>query len=244
MLAGCAAVLLAGCGDGAASDLGTVAASIQTIDQQGADFSITVTETATGGDIPKGKVARGIYHARGQEKDDKASFVLGAADPTTGRNVDAFDLVVSDSDVYVRPHASTRDWYLGWTYVAEDFIPGVRLNLLRESVLLATRISKSTTFSNGSFSNQYTITPAHDQLVQLVANSGSGFLVARIGGGNRLQGVDGHFSGIDPVSSRHLLVSSTLTFSNIGRAAEPQVPKSGVPVPPAELFSTAAVVSQ
>ena len=184
------------------------------------------------------------YHARGQEKDDNASLVLGATDPATGGNVDAFDLVVSDSDVYVRPHGSMRDWYLGWTYVAEEFIPGVRLNLLRESVILATRVSKSTSFSNGTFSNQYTITPAHDQLGQLLANSGSGFLVVRVGAGNRLQRVDGHFTGTDPVSSRHLVVSSTLIFSNVGRAAEPQIPKTGVPVLPADLFSTAAVASQ
>jgi hypothetical protein len=184
------------------------------------------------------------YHSRGQAKDDNASLVLGATDPATAQNIDAFDLVVSDSDVYVRPHGSKRDWYLSWTYVAEEFIPGVRLNLLRESVLLATRVSKSTSFSNGTFSNQYTITPAHNQLVQLVANSGSGFLVAHVGAGNRLQRVDGHFTGTDPVSAHHLVVSSSLTFSNVGRAAEPQIPKTGVPVPPADLFSTAAVESQ
>ena len=221
-----------------------MAAAIQTLDRQGADFTITVTETATGGDIPKGKFAHAVYHARGQERDDNASLVLGATDPATGRNVDAFDLVMSDSDLYVRPHGSTRDWFLGWTYVAEEFIPGVRLNLLRESVLLATRVSKTTSFSNGGFLNRYTITPAHDQLVQLMVNSGSGTLVANLGAGNRLQGIEGHFTGTDPANSRHVVITSTLTFSNVGRVADPLVPRSSVPVQPADLFSTAAVPSQ
>lgn len=239
------AILLGGCSGGAGGgDLATVASSIQSLDRQGADFAITVTETATGGDIPKGKYAHAVYHARGQERDDNASLVLGATDPATGRNVDAFDLVISDSDVYVRPHGSTRDWFLGWTYVAEEFIPGVRLNLLRESVLLATRVSKTTSFSNGGFLNQYTITPAHDQLVQLMVNSGSGSLVASLGPGNRLQRVDGHFAGTDPANSRQVVITSTLTFSHAGRAAEPLVPHTGVPVQPADLFSTAAVPSQ
>ena len=239
------ALLLGGCAGGAdGSDLGTVAASIQTVDRQGANFTITVTEIATGGDIPKGKYAHAVYRARGQERDDIATLVLGAADPTTGRNVDAFDLVMSDSDLYVRPHGSTREWFLGWTYVAEEFIPGVRLNLLRESVLLASRVSKTTSFSNGGFQNRYTITPAHDQLVQLMVNSGSGTLVASLGAGNRLQRVDGHFTGIDPANHRHVVISSTLIFSNVGRAAELHVPRSGIPVQPADLFSTAAVPSQ
>lgn len=195
----------------------------------------------TGGDVPKGKYAQQVYASSGAVQDDNASLVLGTKDPGTGRSTQDFDLVMADSNVFVRPHGSSRDWFTSWTFIAEEFIPGVRLNLVRETVLLAPRISKSTTFSGGAFQNRYTVSPAADQLRQLMSFSTSGTLTFSLASGsNRLTGINGHFVGTDTSNHRHVVVDSVLTFSNFGRPRPVQVPPGGVSVQPADLFSTTA----
>jgi hypothetical protein len=129
--------------------------------------------------------------------------------------------------------------------VAEEFIPGVRLNLLRESVLLAAKVSKTTDFANNTFVRHYTITPAPDQLHQLMGFSSSGTLSAYLSNtGNQLQRVDGHFLGTDTSTKRHLVVDSSLVISKIGLSSDPTVPTTGIDVQPADLFGTGPAPGQ
>ncbi|HVC99720.1 MAG TPA: hypothetical protein VNG93_01060 [Candidatus Dormibacteraeota bacterium] len=235
----CLLLLTAACGGGGTGDLNTVAAAIRTVEDKGADFSLTLTETETGADIPKGKFAEQIYTSAGVFRDDNAALVLGTKDPASGRTTSDFDIIVNDSNVFVRPHGVARDWFTTYTFAAEEFIPGVRLNLVRESVLLASRVSKSTSFSGGSFVNQYVVTPADEQLKQLMGFGSSGTITASIAtDGGLLQSLAFYFSGVDSASQRHITVDSTLTISHLGKAAAPQIPTAAVNVQPADLFST------
>jgi hypothetical protein len=232
-------LLAAGCGTSGASDSSTVAGSIRALENSGADFQLTVTEVGTGGDVPKGKYAEQVYASSGELRDDNAALVLGTKDSGTGMVTPVFDMVVNDSNIFVRPHGSTREWYTSWTFIAEEFIPGVRLNLVRETALLATKVSHNTNFSNGAFSNQFVITPAAEQRRQLMGFSSSGTLTAFLSTrGNRLQRIDGHFAGDDPSTKRHIVIDSSLVFTNLGHAAPPKIPSGGVAVQPADLFST------
>jgi hypothetical protein len=238
-LLGCLLLTTVACGSGGSGDLSAVAAAIRTVEDKGADFTLTLTETQTGGDIPKGKYAEQIYTSAGQLQDDNAALVLGTKDPASGRTTLDFDLIVNDSDIFVRPHGSTRDWFTTYTFAAEEFIPGVRLNLVRESVLLAAKVSKSTSFSGGAFVNQFTVSPAGEQMRELMGFATSGTITANIAAnGGRLQSLAFHFAGVDSASKRHLVVDSTMTISHLGKARTPKIPTSGVAVQPADLFST------
>jgi hypothetical protein len=245
-------VLLVSCGaSGGDSDLRTVADAIREVETKGAAFTFSETLTQTGGDIPKGKMAQIKFSATGQERDDNAILVLRLSN-SSGQEAGAYDLMISDSDLYVRPHGSTRQWFEGSASVANHFYPGVRLNLLRETVLLATNASKSTSYNNGSFSDQYTITPGSDQLEQLQstvvgAAQEAKFLKSATGAitvylstsGHHLQRVDFKVSGTDPQTSLKQVFTSTLSFSKLGKVAMPKVPAAAIAVQPSDLFSTA-----
>jgi len=246
-------VFLAACGSGGGdSDLQTVAGAIREAESKGAGFSFSETLTQTGGDIPKGKMAQIKFTANGQERNDNVVLVLQLSN-SSGQTAGAYDLVISDSDLYVRPHGTTREWFQGAAAVANHFYPGVRLNLLRETVLLATKVSKSTSFSGGAFSDQYAITPGSDQLEQLQSTivgaaqeakflkSARGTITVYLStSGHHLQKVAFSVSGTDPDTSLKQVFTSSLTFSKLGKVATPKVPAGAVAVQPSDLFSTAA----
>jgi hypothetical protein len=251
-LAAAALLLLTACGAGGGeSDLQVVASAIREVESKGAGFTFSETLTQTGGDIPKGKMAQVKFNASGQEQDDTVNLVLKLSN-SGGQAGGAYDLVIADSDLYVRPHGSTRAWFQGPASVANHFYPGVRLNLLRETVLLATKVSKTTSYSNGGFSDQYTVTPGSDQLEQLQstvvgAAQEAKFLKSATGSitffvstsGHRLQRVDLNVSGTDPQSSLKQVFTSSLTFSKVGKVPAPKVPAAAIAVQAQDLFSTA-----
>ena len=124
-----ATALVAGCGGGGGADLSTVAGAIREVEQKGAAFTYTDTLLDSGGSIPKGVTNRIRLSGAGQERDDNASLVLSQLD-SAGKAVGAWDLVINDVYLFVRPHGTTRDWFLGSAAVFNQFYPGVRLNLL------------------------------------------------------------------------------------------------------------------
>jgi len=245
-------LLLVACGSsGGDSDLQAVAGAIREVETKGAGFTFTETLSQTGGDIPKGKMAQIKFTASGQERDDNAVLVLQLAN-SGGQAAGAYDVMISDSDLYVRPHGTTRAWFQGPASVANHFYPGVRLNLLRETVLLATKVSKTTSYSSGSFSDQYTVTPGSDQLEQLqstvvgaaeetkfLKSATSSITLYLSTSGHHLQRVDLKVSGTDPQTSLKQVFTSSLTFNKVGKVATPKVPAAAIAVQPADLFSTA-----
>jgi hypothetical protein len=245
------ALVAAGCGAGGSADLSTVARAIQEVEQRGAAFTYTDTLLDSGGTIPKGVTNRIRLSGKGQERDDNVSFVMSQLD-SAGKAVGAWDLVINDVYLFARPHGMTRDWFVGSAAVFNQFYPGVRLNLLRETVLLATKSSKGANFVNGGFFNQYTITAAPDQLEQLMSlavapEKEAGFLksavatiTAYLTTSGHLQRLDLHVVGTDPSTSLHRVFDSSMTFSQVGRASDPSIPATAVPVQPVDMFSTAA----
>lgn len=246
-------VALVACGaTGGDSDLQTVAGAVREVESKGASFQMTETLTETGGDIPKGKMAQIKFTANGQTRDDRVVLILQLANGR-GQSGGAYDVVINDSDLYVRPHASSRAFFLGAAAVANTFYPGVRLNLLRESALLATKVSKSTSYSNGSFSDQFAVTPSNDQLEQLQSSvvaadkeakflkSASGTITFYLGtSGHHLQRVGFNFTGTDPDTGLKSAFTSSLTFTHLGKVPTPKVPAGAIAVQPSDLFSTAA----
>jgi hypothetical protein len=246
-----AGLFLAGCGTGGGSDLSAVAAAIREVEQKGAAFTYTDTLLDSGGSVPKGVTNRIRLSAVGLEHDDNVALVLSQLDGA-GKAVGAYDLVINDVYLFVRPHGTTRDWYLGSAALFNQFYPGVRLNLLRETVLLAAKVSKGSTFQNNTFLNQYTITASPDQLEQLMSTtvtpdkepaflkSASATITASMTNGGRLQRLDLHVVGTEPATSLKRVFDSSMTFSKIGRVADPTIPVTAVPVQPVDMFSTAA----
>ncbi|MDQ6692388.1 MAG: hypothetical protein M3Z13_06445 [Candidatus Dormibacteraeota bacterium] len=246
------ATVLAGCGAQSASDVQTVATAIRELETKGAQFQMSEVLTQTGGDIPKGKQAYIKFAAGGAERDDNAYLVLKLSN-ARNQPLGGYDLVINDSDLYVRPHGSTRIWYSGPAAVANHFYPGVRLNLLRDTVLLAAKqSSKGPSYSNGSFVRQYTIVPGADQLEQLQSTvvapgnegkylkSASGSIDFFIGlNGNHLERVNIHLVGTDPDTSLRQEFRSSLVFSKLGKVPPVAIPTKALPVPASNLFSTA-----
>jgi hypothetical protein len=244
-------LVAAGCATGGGSDVAPVASGVRELEQKGAAFSYTDNLVESGGSLAGGKVAQAQFSAVGVAHDDNVSFLLKELD-TTGKLAVAYDVVINDSYLFVRPHGMTRDWFVGAAALANHFYPGVRLNLLRETVLLASKSSKTTSFSNGAFYNQYTITAAPDQLVQLLSLSvtpdkEAGFLKsasvtinAYLTTSGRLDRLDLHAVGTEPVSNLHRVFDSTMTFSHVGAVTDPSIPATAVPVQPMDMFSTAA----
>jgi hypothetical protein len=240
-----------GCGAGGGADLANVAGAIREVEQKGAAFSFTDTILDSGSSIPKGMVNRIRLSAVGQARDDNASLVLSQLN-SAGKAVGAYDLVINDVYLFVRPHGTTRDWFLGSAALFNQFYPGVRLNLLRETVQLARKSSKSSTFSNGAFHNQYTITPAPDQLEQLMSEtvspdqeaaflkSSRATMTAYLSTTGHLQRIDLHLEGTDPGTSLKRVFDSSMTFSRVGRASDPSIPATAIPVQPVDMFSTGA----
>ena len=239
-----------GCGGGGAADLATLASAIREVEQKGAAFSYTDTLLDSGGNIPKGMVNRIRLSGVGQERDDNVAVVLSQLS-TAGKPVGGYDLVINDVYLFVRPHGTTREWFLGSAALFNQFYPGVRLNLLRETVLLARKSSKGTTFTSGSFYNQYIVTPAPDQVEQLMSVSvppekEAGFLksaratiTAYLTTSGHLRRIDVHVEGTDPVSTLKRVFDSSMTFSRVGKATDPSIPTTAIPVQPVDMFSTA-----
>jgi hypothetical protein len=245
-------LVIGGCGSGSGADLAAVAGAIREVEQKGAAFTYTDTLLDSGGTVPKGVTNRIRLSAAGQERDDNANLVLLQLD-NAGKAVGGYDIVINDVYLFVRPHGMTRDWFLGSAALFNQFYPGVRLNLLRETILLSARNSKSTTYTNGAFFNQYTITPAPDQLEQLMSialtpdkepkflKSASATITAYLTtGGNHLQRIDIHVVGTEPDTLRKRVYDSSMTFSRVGKAGNPSIPATAIPVQPADMFSTAA----
>jgi hypothetical protein len=239
----------AACGSGSGADLSTVAAAVREVEQKGAAFSYTDTLLDSGGNIPKGMVSRIRLSGTGTERDDNAALTLNQLD-NSGKSVGGYDLVINDVYLFVRPHGTTREWFVGSAALFNGFYPGVRLNLLRESILLATKSSKGASFTGGAFVNQVTITPAPDQIEQLMSmtvapdkesafrKSASATITASLSTSGHLQKIDLHVVGTDPASSLKRTYDSSMTFSRVGRATDPSVPATGIPVQPTDMFST------
>ena len=246
-----ALLLVAACGSSQSSDLKTVADAVAAADSQGMGFNVTLTILFTGGTIPKGRAEQVKAQGTGVARDARAALrydFLGS----DGKPSSRWDLVLDDSDLYSRPYSTSQPWRTAPTASVTALFPGLRLNLIRDSILLASKESGGgITHVNEGFAHQYTVTPAADQLEQLQAMNLQGqgpletaFLKTATGAidvylglsGNQLLRIDVHLNGTDPQTGTVQKDDFTISFRSAKVKPIP-VPSTATNVLPSDLFA-------
>jgi hypothetical protein len=244
-------LLVAACGGGSASSgppagATTVANAMRALDDAGSKFSLTQTITLTGGDIPKGRAQILSSTATGAVRGGVVAMTYRLKE--SQGNV-AYDMIVARGLLFARPSGSGA-WKAAPSEGLTVFLPSVRLDLLRETALLAKSVSSSISIQN-SLSRKYVVTPAATQLKEL-QGEGVGvdaaseqtflktakaevdvFLALR--GGN-LTRMEVHMSAVDPSNGETQAVASAATFTG-GRVQPIAVPLAAQTVPPAQILS-------
>ena len=235
------APLLAGCGGGTPQqDREAVAAAIEAVSSTGSHIDVKSTILDSGGSIPKGRADQIKFHGVGATRDGAAAMRVTFT-AAAGKANPSFDIVLTDSDVYAHPHGSVAPWR---TEVVEAgnflFVP-VRLPLLRETALLATReTSGGLSHIDQGFARKYTFTPAPDQLLQMLANSfggtaaaflntASGHIDFYLGSNGKLLRIETHLVAINPDDKSKRQIDAVTVLS--GGSAKPIiVPQGAQPV--------------
>ena len=227
-LAGLIAVLLlaAACGRSQADqqhDGAFLASALRTAWSSGAGFTLDQQLQLTGGDIGSGQsfqlhgtVSSGLL--RGSTA--RFAYRLDQAQQPT-----AYDMLVAGGLLYVRKQGATA-WKATSLPGATTLFPALRLDLIRETVLLAGSVSAASygPFDTGSpVGQRYVVRPAPDQLEELqsVAVEGAAaqqFLRTATGEvdlyltfpGNSLGRIDVHLAGVDPSNGERQDIRSTL----------------------------------
>jgi len=246
-----ALVLVTGCGTSKRTqadmerDAQAVAAALQAADTAGVGMRLTENWVITGGQVPKGQQSTVGISANGDVKAGRVKMTLTF---TTGHSKPAYDAVVGDGYLYVKPQKSDG-WMRTPQPAATPLYPAALLRLLRESVLLARRVDGySVVQQGGGFAHRYAVFPAADQLEQLEAISLSGgdesaFLktasaeidVFLSTSGNRLQRVEVHLGGTDPSSGEKNKIDSSADYRS-ARVAEITLPGRAQDVQPSQIF--------
>jgi hypothetical protein len=226
----------------------TIAAAIDSTDQGGAGFHMDETLTFTGGDIPSNQQLQVKATADGVARDGRARMTFKIA---TGNNrTILYDMVIDGITLYVKPHGATT-WKKTPSAPTTALFPTMRLQLVRESVLLAKRVdANSITNSSGGFAHRYRVVPASDQLEQLQAipvsgtQQEAGFLKTASGeidaflslSGNRLQRLETHLSGKDPTNGEQQKVDCNVDFKT-AKVAAIQPPAGAALVTPDQILN-------
>jgi hypothetical protein len=209
-------VLLAGCaGPGARAqadqdrDGRALADALRAADGQGGGFNMTEDLVLTGGGIPQGQEERlHMTVSNGALKDGTGKFTFRVQQ---ARNQADFDMLIADERLYSKPHSSSAWRFAPISSVGVLVLP-LRLELLRETVLLASSVSSSSlTHVDAGFARKYAVKPAPDQLEQLAAVSVQGAAEAQflktataeidvflLTPGSKLGRVEVHVGGTDP----------------------------------------------
>jgi hypothetical protein len=220
------ALLLAACGSTRTQadqdkDGKTLANALRAAYSEGSSFKLDHQLLITGGDIPSGK-AFPVHAtvANGALKDDTARFTYRLQ---RGQQVNTYDMLIAQGQLFLREHGSS-----GWKTTAltatTTFYPSLRLDLVRETVLLARSVSSgSVAHIDAGFARKYVVRPAPDQLEQLESMTVQGaaeeaFLktataeldVYLLVPSNKLGRIELHMTGIDPSSGEKQQILSTL----------------------------------
>jgi hypothetical protein len=152
------------------------------------------------------------------------------------------------TQLYARRHG-TEQWLTTSLSATTSFFPALRLELVRETVLLAASVSGSSlTHTSAGFARKYAVMPAPDQLEQLQAivvqgRSEATFLKSAAGEvdlffgvtGDRLQRVEVHVQGVDPSGGTRQRVDNWVDLRP-ARVAPIQPPAAATPVAPESIF--------
>lgn len=247
-------VLLVGCGvpggrtqadqdrDGRA-----LADALRTADAQGGGFNMTEDLVLTGGSIPQGQEERlHMTVSNGTLKDGTGKFGFHVQQ---ARSAADFDMLIADERLYSKPHGSQAWRFAPISSVSVLILP-LRLELLRESVLLASSVSSgSLGHVDAGFGRKYVVKPSPDQLEQLSAVSVQGpaeaqFLktataeidVFLVSPGNKLGRVEVHVGATDPGDGSHQQIDGSLDVRS-ARASTVQPPAGAQAVGPSGILS-------
>jgi hypothetical protein len=230
------------------ADAKTVAAAIAGADQDGASFSMDETLVFTGGDIPANQQAEIRAQASGVAKAGRVRMTYKLL-RQKGSPLQ-YDIVLADAVLYIKPHSSSQ-WKRAPASANTDLYPAVSLELLRESVLLATKVGPgSITTVNNGFARRYQVKPAADQLEQLEAVSGSGsseqaFLrtaTAEIDAfltvtGGKLTRIEVHLTGTDPDTGEKQKIDASANYTP-AKVSPIGVPAESTAVDPSQILAT------
>jgi len=245
-------VMLAGCGGTRSQsdqdkDGRLVADALRSAYSAGSGFKMDQQLVILGGDIPSGQAFQ--VHAtvdNGILKNDTARF--GYRIQQGRQTVMYYDMLIAQQQLYVKARNATT-WKTTALLSTTTLYPTLRLDLVRETVLLARSISSgSITHIDAGFARKYTVQPAPDQLEQLESIPVQGtaedtFLktaraqidVYLILPGNKLGRIELQMTGTDPATGEKQEVTSTLDFRP-ARVPAIQAPSDAQQVSPADIL--------
>ncbi len=226
----------------------TLATAMRAAYVEGSTFKLDQRLLLTGGDIPSGKgIQAHAVVTDGAIRDDAARFSYRIEQ---GQQASTYDMMIAEGRIFVRPSRGTA-WKTTPVAAASSLFPALRLDLLRQTVLLARSISSGAVgHVDAGFARKYVVRPAPDQLEQLesIPVEGQGeqqFLktataeldVFLLVPGNRLGRVELHMSGTDPESGTKQEVLSVLDL-RAGKVSAIQPPADAQAASPSDLLAT------
>lgn len=245
-------VLMAACGSARTQadqdkDGKLVAEALRSAYSQGSAFKMDQQLLILGGDIPSGQAIQ--VHAtvtNGVLKNDTARFAYKIQQ---GQQSATYDMLIAQQQLFVKSRSAT-----GWKTTAlpstTTLYPALRLDLVRETVLLARTISAGAiTHIDAGFAHKYTVQPAPDQLEQLESIAVQGttedqFLKTARGQmdiylmvpGNKLGRIELRMLGTDPSNGEKQEVLSTLDVRP-AKVSSIQPPSNAQQVAPADILT-------
>jgi hypothetical protein len=224
-----------------------LASAIQAADSQGVGFSMEETLVLTGGDVPSGQALTvRATSSDGVARNGRARFTYHIA---TGRSGLDYEMVTTSTQLFAKRRGGSQ-WLTTPLSATTSFLPALRLELVRETVLLASSVSGSSlTHVSAGFARKFVVRPAADQLEQLQAivvqgRSEESFLKSASGEvdvflsvpGDRLNRLEVHVSGTDPSVGTKQKVDNWVDLRSASvRAITP--PGSATSVAPENIFT-------
>jgi hypothetical protein len=247
-----AAALAAACGGTRAQadqdrDGRLMASALRSAYSGGVAFKLDQQLMLTGGDVPAGKAYE--IHALvsdGVMKDDAARFTYRLVQ---GRQTASYDMLIAGSRLFAKQHSASA-WKETPLQAATALFPVLRLDLVRETVLLASSVgSSSVAHVDAGFVRKYPVRPAPDQLEQLESMPVSGQAEAQFlrtataeldvfltYPDNKLGRVEVHLTGTDPSSGTRQEIQGSIDVRPT-RVGTTSAPTDAQQVAPGDLLS-------
>lgn len=224
-----------------------LASALRAAVAQGMTFDLSQELVLTGGQIPSG-----------EEEDLRATTSGGELAGSTakfsyhiqqGKQSATYDMLTADGRLFVKQHSATA-WKVTPLAEATALFPALRLDLARETVLLAASVSSAgVSHIAAGFAQKYAVRPAPDQLEELesipVAGSAEDqFLKTATGEldvfvlvpGGHLGRVEVHVRGTDPSDGTTQEIQSAVDVRP-ARVPAIKVPSQAQAVAPSDILS-------
>jgi hypothetical protein len=223
-----------------------LAAAIQAADAQGVGFSLDESLVLTGGDVPSGQeFSVRASSSDGVARDGKTRFTYRVQSGGGGL---VYEMVTTETQLFARRKGSTP-WLTTPLAATTSFFPALRLELLRETVLLAGSVAgPSLARVPAGLARKYVVKPAPDQLEQLqgvsVQGQSEAAFLKSAGAevhvflgltGDHLERLEVHLAGTDPSSGARQRVDSSLDVRS-ARVGTIKPPDAATSVPPENIF--------